>query len=60
MMVINVGDCVMLPEKVISKKQKKGDDRHELIHVAVVPRNSFSFFAAPTNKKAWETALTVK
>ena len=54
-MVNNIGDRIMLPEKVVISK-KKGH-QHELIHVAVVPRNLYSsvvlkllkkfYFAAP-------------
>ena len=64
-MVNNVGNRVMSPEKVVISKKKvitflvvtcnATRDRHELIHVAVVPRNLFSFFTVQTNKKVWET-----
>ena len=63
-MVNNVGDRVTLPEKVeISKKKvtfvavtcNATRDQHELIYVAVEPRNLFSFFTVPTDRKVWET-----
>ena len=68
-MVNNVGYRVMLPEVVISKNKTKKvitflavtcnatSDQHELIHVAVVPHNLFSFFTVPTDKKVWETLV---
>ena len=68
-MVNNDGDRVMVPEKVVSPKKKKvltflsvtcnaTRDQHKLIHVAVVPRNLFSFYAVPTDKQVWETLMS--
>ena len=64
-MIDNVADRVVLPEKVVISKTKiitfltvacnATRDQHELIQVAVVPRNLFSFFTVPTDKKVWET-----
>ena len=56
----------MLPEKVVISKKRRvitflavtcnaTRDQHELIHVAVVGRNLFSFFTVTTDKKVWET-----
>ena len=61
-MVSNVGDCVLLPEKVVISPQKKVKtflavtcnatrDQHELIRVAVVPRNLFNFLLCQQAKK---------
>ena len=30
-------------------------DQYEWIHVTVIPRNLFSSFTVPTDKKVWET-----
>ena len=68
-MVNNVGERVMLPEKVVISKIKKKKqvitflavtcnairDQPELVRVACVPRNLFSFFTVPTDKNVWET-----
>ena len=34
-------------------------DQHELIQVAVVPRNLFNFFTVLTDKKVWEVLLYI-
>ena len=66
-MVDNIGDHVVLPEKVVISKKKvitflvvtcnATRDQHELIYVAVVPQYLFSFFTVPTDKIVWKTLL---
>ena len=60
-MVDNVGDRVVLPEKVVNSKKRSSPllavtynatrDQYQEIHVAVVARILFSFFTARTKKK---------
>ena len=60
--VDNVGDRLLLSKKVVISKKKlitflavtynTTRDQYEEIHVAVVPRNLFSFFIVPTDKKS--------
>ena len=68
-MVDNVGDRVMWSEKEVNLQNKKNintflavttnvtRDQYEQVHVAAVPRNLFSFFTMPRDKKVWESLL---
>ena len=66
-MLDNVRARVMLPEKVVISEKKvitffgvtcnATRDQYESIRVAVVPRNLFSFFTVPADKKVSETLV---
>ena len=66
-MIDNVGDGVVLPEKVVISQKvvitflaitgNATRDQNECIHGAVVPRNLFSFFHCANRQKVWKTLV---